>query len=189
MQGIQLLWSFGEDRGDRRCVDFSFCCGRVQLPQSSVVTFVEWLFEGQEKRTIATSRSLKSENLYTYGVQSPRDTSTGQASGKRQYQPFTITKEIDGGSPSLFRSVCNHEVFDKLNIDFEQVDSKGSKQPYLAMNLTNVTIVDVKRKPHPGKAIAKDAHELEEISFAFQKIVVVHKNSKSSMDDDWVAVH
>ena len=124
-------------QGDRRCVDFSFCCGRVQL-------------------------------------------------GKRQYQPFTITKEIDGGSPSLFKSVCNHEVFDKLNIDFEQVDSKGLKRPYLAMNLTNVTIVGVKRKPHPGKAI--DVHELEEISFAFEKIVVARKNSKSSMDDDWVAV-
>ena len=56
------------------------------------------------------------------------------------------------------------------------------------MNPTNVTIVDVKRKPHPGRAISEDAHELEEISFAFEKIVVARKNSKSSMDDDWVAV-
>jgi type VI secretion system Hcp family effector len=113
----------------------------------------------------------------------PRD----RPSGKRQYQPIMITKEIDAGSPSLFRSVCNHEVFDKLNIDFEQADSKGLKQPYLAMNPTNVTIVDVKRKPHPGRAISEDAHELEEISFTYQKIAIVRKSGKSSMDDDWVA--
>ena len=133
-------------------------------------------------------KTIKPSNMFMFqmGVQSPYDVSTGHASGKRQHQPIAITKETDASSPSLYRLACNHEEFDTLHIDFEQVDSKGLKRPYLAMNLTNVTIVGVKRKPHPGKAI--DVYELEEISFAFQKIVVVRKNSKSSMDDDWVPV-
>jgi len=133
-------------------------------------------------------KTIKPSNLFMFqmGVQAPYDVSTVHASGKRQHQPIAITKETDASSPSLYRLACNHEVFDTLHIDFEQVDSKGLKRPYLAMNLTNVTIVGVKRKPHPGKAI--DVYELEEISFAFEKIVVARKNSKSSMDDDWVAV-
>jgi type VI secretion system secreted protein Hcp len=136
-------------------------------------------------------KTIKPSNIdaiqYTYTVQSPRDTSTGQAAGKRQTQEFTITKETDASSPSLFRLASNHEVLGTLNINFEQVDSKGLKQPYLAMNLTNATIVGVKRKPSPGKAIATNVHELEEISFTFQKIVIVYKNSKTSMHDDWEA--
>jgi type VI secretion system secreted protein Hcp len=121
---------------------------------------------------------------FKYEVQSPYDASTGQASGKRRHEPITITKETDASSPSLFRMSCNQEAFETLNINFEQVDSKGLKQPYLAMNLTNVAIVGFKRKPHQGHLSAKYVLELEEISFAFQKIVFVRKNGKSSTDDD-----
>ena len=34
-------------------------------------------------------------------VQSPRDAATGQASGKRQHKPLTVTKEMDKASPKL----------------------------------------------------------------------------------------
>ena len=33
------------------------------------------------------------------GVTSPRDSSTGMATGKRQHKPLTITKEVDATSP------------------------------------------------------------------------------------------
>jgi type VI secretion system secreted protein Hcp len=36
---------------------------------------------------------------FTYSVESPRDASTGQASGKRQYSPIKIVKEWGAGSP------------------------------------------------------------------------------------------
>jgi type VI secretion system secreted protein Hcp len=140
----------------------------------------------QGPKTLRPS-NIDTVHSYAYEVQSPRDSATGQAAGKRQHEPITITKETDASSPSLFRLASNHEVLGTLNINFEQVDSKGLKQPYLAINLTNATIVGVKRKPNPGKAIATNVHELEEISFTFQKIVIVYKNSKTSMHDDWAA--
>ena len=124
---------------------------------------------------------------FKYEVQSPYDASTGHASGKRRHEPITITKETDASSPSLFRMSCNQEAFDTLNINFEQVDSKGLKQPYLAMNLTKVAIVGFKRKPHQGSLSAKYVTELEEISFVFQKLEVV-RNGKWSTADDWETV-
>jgi type VI secretion system secreted protein Hcp len=146
-------------------------------------------------RVYGVSQGLKTLNpsnidaiQFKFEVQSPYDASTVHASGRRRHEPITITKETDASSPSLFRMSCNQEAFDTLNINFEQVDSKGLKQPYLAMNLTKVAIVGFKRKPHQGKLSSKDVFELEEISFAFQKIEVVRKNGKSSMDDDWAAV-
>ncbi len=33
-----------------------------------------------------------------------RDVSTGQATGKRQHQPFSVTKEFDKSSPKLLQS-------------------------------------------------------------------------------------
>jgi type VI secretion system secreted protein Hcp len=135
-----------------------------------------------------TPSNIDAIKQFKFEVQSPYDASTGHASGKRQHEPIRITKETDSSSPSLFRMACTQEAFETLNINFEQVDSKGLKQPYLAMNLTKVAIVGFKRKPHHGKLSSKDVLELEEISFAFQKIDVVRKNGKSLIDDDWAAV-
>lgn len=45
-----------------------------------------------EQNAIVTSES---------NVKSPRDIATGQASGKRQHKPLTVTKEVDKASPKV----------------------------------------------------------------------------------------
>ncbi|MEA3292205.1 MAG: type VI secretion system tube protein TssD [Pseudomonadota bacterium] len=40
-----------------------------------------------------------------HGVVSPRDNATGQPSGKRQHEPFVITKEADISSPLTYKSL------------------------------------------------------------------------------------
>ncbi len=40
---------------------------------------------------------------FSWGVVTPRDAASGQASGKRQYEPIIIRKRIDKTSPLLFR--------------------------------------------------------------------------------------
>jgi hypothetical protein len=43
---------------------------------------------------------------FQYGVKSPCDAATGQASGKRQHQPIVITKAWGTASPQLLPSSC-----------------------------------------------------------------------------------
>jgi hypothetical protein len=45
-----------------------------------------------------------------YQVTSPRDASTGQASGKRMHKPFTIVKEWGAASPQLLAMKTGYDV-------------------------------------------------------------------------------
>ncbi len=59
--------------------------------------------EGRDPQKIAASG-------YSQEVNSPRDLATGQASGKRQYQPVYITKEAGASSPQFFQACISNEV-------------------------------------------------------------------------------
>jgi type VI protein secretion system component Hcp len=48
---------------------------------------------------------------FSFGVVSPRDISSGLASGMRRYQPIKITKEIGTASPSMFQNVITNPSF------------------------------------------------------------------------------
>ncbi|MBI3260695.1 MAG: type VI secretion system tube protein Hcp [Ignavibacteriae bacterium] len=45
---------------------------------------------------------------FTYDVKSPRDVATGQASGKRQHKPITITKEFDKTKPDNMITIVDN---------------------------------------------------------------------------------
>ncbi len=49
-------------------------------------------------------------------VKSPRDVATGQASGRRQYQPIIIRKRIDKSSPKLAEAMAKKKVFPTLSV-------------------------------------------------------------------------
>lgn len=142
-----------------------------------------------------TPRSLKSVEVdaFQYGAQSPRDANSGLAAGKRQHQPLTITKEVDAGSPLFFTRVSNNNLLQRLNIKLVKTNSQGKEAPYCTISLTNATIVNYKRYSaksflqRPSTAPAPSARELEEISFAFQKIEISNVFGGVSATDDWLA--
>lgn len=127
--------------------------------------------------------------MFQYGVEAPRDVSTGQASGKRQHKPITITKEVGASSALLLRACLARSVFPHLALNFESGGSGMPSRPDFTINLTNALLVGVKRspvpKPHGGHV--RNTHELEEIEFTFQKIELQFKSGKSAMKDDWGA--
>ena len=52
----------------------------------------------------------------SHQIVSPRDAASGQATGKRQHKPFTITKEIDKSSPLFLRSIFTNETLTSVLI-------------------------------------------------------------------------
>jgi type VI secretion system secreted protein Hcp len=44
------------------------------------------------------------------GVSTPREASTGQATGRRQYQPFVMTHGIDANTPSIFKGLVENQT-------------------------------------------------------------------------------
>jgi len=121
---------------------------------------------------------------FSYSVEAPRDPQTGSASGKRQYKPLVVVKEIGESSPLLSQSCVNNEQFHSLNIQLYTSISQLKRIPSLIIQLTNASVAGVKRSSHTE---SRDTNELEEIEFAFDKIEISRNDGKVSKIDDWTA--
>jgi type VI secretion system secreted protein Hcp len=123
---------------------------------------------------------------FSYGVVSPHDLATGQASGKRQHKPITIFKEWGVVSVQLFEALVTNEVLKSVIIDEVRTDAAGKEAVYMEIRLANATIseiaIDPERSDDPP---VWTNHETERVSFVFQKIEIENKLSKSSATDDW----
>ena len=104
---------------------------------------------------------------------------SGQATGKRQHSPITITKRWDVATPRLFQASVTGERLKSVLIEFEGADRKtGKKLIYHTVKLTNASITDI------FQYADADTGELEDVSFVFQKIEIENKISKTVAADD-----
>lgn len=95
---------------------------------------------------------------------SPRDAASGQATGKRQHCPITITKEIDKASPLLAKAFKDQENLPEVTLTYYRAGKKGAIEKWYTITLKEVFISSLKSSTG-GKSQTQ-----EEISFTFQKI-------------------
>src|SRR5260370_11692787 len=84
--------------------------------------------QGTFKPDGLTSRAHLDQMLATafdYGLVSPRDLATGQASGKRQHQPIVITKEWGASMPQVLQAAATNEQLTKGTMGFWYTDPRG----------------------------------------------------------------
>lgn len=130
-----------------------------------------------------------------YEVTSPRDAATGQASGKRQHKPLIITKEWGASTPQFFQALVTNEVLKSVLLEFVQTTPEGVEEIYHTIKLSNATVANIKQYVGATRfsqdsggsrhGAAYDTHELEDISFTFQKIEIESKTGKTMVADDW----
>src|SRR5262245_15279880 len=58
----------------------------------------------------------------------PRDSSTGIASGKRQWQPIRLTKQWGAASPQLVQALSTNEQLSSVVFEFYRPDPSGKEQ-------------------------------------------------------------
>ncbi len=124
---------------------------------------------------------------FHYNIRSPRDAASGQPSGKRSHGPVQIVKEWGPATPQLFQALCTNEVLKSVLFEFVKTDKNGDEIVYHTIKLVNATVSeidqylagDAKQDTH------HDVHELEKISFTFQKIEMESKDGKTMAMDDW----
>lgn len=111
----------------------------------------------------------------SHEVLSPRDSASGQATGKRQHKPFVITKELDKSSPLLYKALINNENISEWELQFwtPQVAAAtgvGAERQHYTVKLTNARICDIKFSMLNNKnpELARFA-EFEEKAFTYQK--------------------
>ncbi|HYQ43725.1 MAG TPA: type VI secretion system tube protein TssD [Polyangiaceae bacterium] len=147
-------------------------------------------FKGE---SIREKHSSKLSGLsYSHSIQSPRDVATGQASGKRQHGAVQITKEWGAATPQIFQALVSNEVLKDVLFEFVQTTPDGMEQVYYTVKLINATVSAVSYTTGGGESAESakttathDTHELEKVSFTYQRIEVEHKAGKTSAVDDW----
>jgi type VI secretion system secreted protein Hcp len=118
---------------------------------------------------------------------SPRDVATGQASGKRTHKPILITKEWGAASPQLFQALVTNENLKSVLFEFVKTNAQGEEEIYHTIKLTNAAVSNIKSYLDLTDTTGDpyDAHELEDVSFVFQKIEMENKEGKTQAVDSW----
>lgn len=124
---------------------------------------------------------------FHYNLKSPRDAATGQASGKRTHGAVQFVKEWGPSSPQFFQALCTNEILKEVTFDFVKTNANGEEYVYHTIKLTNATVSEVDQYllGDAKQDQAHDVHELEKISFTFQKIEMENKDGKTMALDDW----
>jgi type VI secretion system secreted protein Hcp len=120
----------------------------------------------------------------SYAVVSPRDLATGQASGKRQHKPVSVTTPTGKHTPLLFEAVVTNEIL-QVTIDFflTTASAKGSGTPAFTIELTNAALAGFDFNEQSGNdGFLRDRYE-----FTFQKIELTWAKGGISAGDDWHA--
>jgi type VI secretion system secreted protein Hcp len=120
-------------------------------------------------------------SAFDYGLVSPRDPATGQASGKRQHKPVVITKEWGPSMPQFLQAAATNEQLTKVTMEFWDTDNRGAQRLHFVVTLTNASVSEVSQR------LANDVLT-EDLSFTFQKITVEDRIGKTTFMDDWAAV-
>ena len=118
---------------------------------------------------------------------SPRDAATGQAGGKRQWKPITVTKEWDASSPQFFEAAATNEILTQVVIDFSRRSPNGTIDVFYTVTLTDASVTQIDQTD--SLLNLRDAPNMaaEKISFTFRKIEIEEKTGKTTYVDDWTA--
>ena len=124
---------------------------------------------------------------FHYNVKSPRDSASGQASGKRTHHPVTFVKEWGASTPQFFQALCTNELLKSVLFEFVKTDKNGEEYVYHTIKLVNASVseIDQHLAGDSKQDQSHDVHELEKISFTFQRIEIESKDGKTMAVDDW----
>lgn len=126
---------------------------------------------------------------YTMDLKSTRDAASGQATGKRQYQPILLWKNSGASSPQFFQALVTNESIKKITLEFYRPD-EVFKQNELAytIELENASITGYRQVmgvPDQAEFRAKGAGLYDEIRIVFEKITVTDKKARTQYNDAW----
>lgn len=125
--------------------DGSFSCPK--LPAGTYTASLEWSWGANNSnathpgnsngagRTVsaASPENTPSVVSFEYTVKSPRDAASGQASGRRQYKPLVIRKEIDKATPQLsFGTITVDEDCDGITGEISAKNKAGKNVEVLS---------------------------------------------------------
>lgn len=123
-----------------------------------------------------------------HSVEIPKDPHTGLPTGQRIHQPLIVTKHKDKSTPKLFQACTSGEQMKTWEMHFMRISEKGQEEHYFTIKLENAIIVQMRENtPLTFLEENKPYHDMEEVSFTYEKIVWTYEPDGVEAEDDWKA--
>jgi type VI secretion system secreted protein Hcp len=130
---------------------------------------------------------------FNFGLSSPRDVASGQASGRRRLDPVCFVKEWSGSTPQFYQAATTNELLSEVKFEFYRTNPNGEEYAYQTISLTDASISQIKMytsRPSDTSSSAKttgvyDLKNVEEICLSFRKITISNTDAKTTYVDDW----
>jgi type VI secretion system secreted protein Hcp len=101
---------------------------------------------------------------FATGVISPRDASTGLATGKRQHKPVVVTRAADGYDPTVLQKVSSGAVLGTITIELQRPNASGVMETYATYTYTNTFGTSVEDSGAAGSV------STQELKFSYQQV-------------------
>ncbi len=122
----------------------------------------------------------------SHQIEIPRDKLTGLPTGQRIHKPLTVTKHTDPATPLLYQACASGEQMKKWQLDYYHINDKGQEELYYQVQLENAIVVSINHyKPMTFVEENKPYHDMEEVSFTYEKITWSHKVANKEAIDNW----
>ncbi len=123
---------------------------------------------------------------FSHSINSPRDVAHGQATGKRQHKPITLTKEFDKSSPLLYQVLATNETINVFKLRFWRPSRKGAEEHYFTIELEDATISEIRAEQLNSRYADNRVHrEREHVSFTYRRITWTYEIGGITAMDDW----
>jgi type VI secretion system secreted protein Hcp len=141
----------------------------------------EDVIKGHEKETLVYQ--------FSHEVLSPRDTATGQATGKRQHKPIRFVKRKDKASPQLYQALVNNENLTKVVFKWfrPKVRAQGEEH-YYTVELLNASVCELQDVlPDTLDPQYANATPRETVGLTYQTITWTWVLTGVTATDDWLS--
>ena len=115
-------------------------------------------------------------------VVSPRDTATGQATGKRTFKPIRIKKAWGPASPQFYAALMKNELLTVV-MDFFATDASGLIVLDHTIKLSGASVA----RYTSSADVSTTAPQTDVIELVYQQIEISDHRTKTSVTDSWVA--
>jgi type VI secretion system secreted protein Hcp len=143
--------------------------------------------EGNSTQT-SMGRENSIECLYLeHAVKTAREAGSGQASGRRQYEPILIRKRIDKSTPLIAKALVENQVCDGVFKFFRPAPTgDGTTEQFYTIEFKGGRVASINQfSPDAIEPASSMQPPMEEVGFVFHTIIWTFMDGGVSHEDTW----
>ena len=124
---------------------------------------------------------------FEHAIKTARETGSGMASGRRQYEPITIRKRIDKASPLIAKALVENQKIDGV-FKFFRPNPKGdgTTEQFYTVEIKDGRVSGLTQiLPDTFNPASSNMPPMEDVSFVFHTIIWTITDGGLTHEDKW----